>query len=84
MSNAVETSIVDATDPRDRDNEDGTVRHRLGGAKDHGEVKEASINETTIETPVSPSNAALEDDMEYVRGHPVIKNGMRQDYRLCL
>ena len=78
MPNNAETSILDAADSVDRNIQNGVLRNRLGDATDHDEAKKAKVNETTIETPITPGkNAELGDDVEYVKGHPVIKTGER-------
>jgi hypothetical protein len=77
MSNSVETSALEPTDPRDRDAHDAALKHRLGNSADTGEVEKAKVNETTVVTPVaSSSDEDLDDGVEYVKGHPVIKTGM--------
>lgn len=76
MPNNVETSVLEAKDSTDHDDHNGVLRNRLGNSLDLGEAKKASINETTIETPPTSTNeAGLDDDVEYVKGHPVIKTG---------
>jgi len=77
MSSSVETSALDSKDPTDREAHNVALRNRVGDAADSGEEKKSKVNETTVETPVASSNdAELDDDVEYVKGHPVIKTGM--------
>lgn len=76
MPNNVETSVLEAKDSTDHDDQNGVLRNRLGNSIDLGEAKRANINETTIETPPTSTNeAGLDNYVEYVKGHPVIKNG---------
>lgn len=78
MSNRVETSALDFKDSEDHGTQDAALRNRSGDAADISGDKKTEINETAVETPVTSSNEAdSDDDVTYVKGHPVIKNGMR-------
>jgi hypothetical protein len=78
MPNEVETSTFNNTDSSDHDVQNSGLRNRSGDTGGFGETKEAKIKETTVETPVSSANEVeLEDDVEYVKGHPVINTGER-------
>jgi len=82
MSNSVETSALESTDPRDGDAHDAALKHRLGNSAGIGEVEKTKVNETTVVTPVASNSdeglddGGLDDGVEYVKGHPVIKTGM--------
>jgi hypothetical protein len=78
MPNDVETSIFNNTDASDHDVQNRGLRNRSGDTGDFGETKEAKVKETTVETPVSSANEVeLDNGVEYVKGHPVIKTGER-------
>jgi hypothetical protein len=76
MPSNVETSGLEYTDSTDSDVHNAALRHRGGDAEDTSGDKKSKVNETAVETPLTPSNEAGSDDpVEYVKGHPVIKNG---------
>jgi hypothetical protein len=78
MSNGVSTSALDFKDSEDHGAQDAALRNRSGDAADISGDKKNKINERAVETPVTSSDdAASEEDVEYVKGHPVIKNGAR-------
>jgi hypothetical protein len=82
MSSSVETSALESTGQKDRDAHDVALRYRLGDVADIGEEEKTKANEATVVTPVtSSSDEGLDDDVEYVKGHPVIKTGT---YIVCL
>ena len=76
MPSSVETSALDSTNTTDPDSRDAALRNRLGDTTDIDDHKKTKVNETTVESPVLSSNdTGLDDDVEYVKGHPVIKTG---------
>jgi len=78
MRNSVETSALEITDQTEQEanSQHAALRNRLGDASDTSEDKKAKVHETPVETPFISSNEAGSDDpVEYVKGHPVIKNG---------
>ena len=76
MPGNVETSSLEDTDSTDSDVHNAALRHRAGDAEDTSGDKKTKVNETAVETPFTSSNEAGSDDpVEYVKGHPVIKNG---------
>lgn len=86
MSSSVETSGLEFTDSTDREDNNATLRHRAGDAADTSADtsadKKTNVNETAVETPFTSSNvneASPDDDVEYIKGSPVIKNGARRD-----
>jgi hypothetical protein len=82
MSHSVGTSGLDFKDSTDSEVHDAALRNRAGDASDAPGDKKSNVNETAVETPFTSSNvheAAPEDDVDYVKGHPVIKNGTRKD-----
>jgi hypothetical protein len=84
MLNHIEPSIINTTDSSDHAVQNSGLRNRSGDTGDFGETKEAKTKETTVETPVSPANEVeLEDDVEYVKGHPVIKTGEQMNGCEC-
>lgn len=84
MSSNVETSGLEFTDSTDREDNNATLRHRAGDAADTSADKKTNVNETAVETPFTSNNvneASPDDDVEYIKGSPVIKNGARRgDY----
>ena len=78
MSTGVETSTLDFRDPEEHESPDAALRNRSGDTADISGDKKTKINETAVETPFTSSNEAdSEGSVEYVKGHPVIKNGTR-------
>ena len=78
MSNSVETSALDLKDPDEHGSPDAALRNRSDDAADISGDKKTEVNETAVETPFTSSNEAdSEGSVEYVKGHPVIKNGTR-------
>jgi hypothetical protein len=78
MSNSVETSALDIKDPEEHEYPDAALRNRSGDAADISGDKKTKVNETAVETPFTSNNEAdSEGSVEYVKGHPVIKNGTR-------
>lgn len=70
MSKTSESSVFDAAEPADPNSQTQVLRNRSGDATDASEAAKVTINETTIEAADSPGG-----NVEYVKGHPVIKNG---------
>lgn len=82
MSSSVETSGLKLTDSTDCEDNNATLRHRAGDAADTSADKKTNVNETAVETSFTSSNvneANPDDDVEYIKGSPVIKNGARRD-----
>ena len=78
MSNSVEASALDFKDPEEHEFPNAALRNRSGDTADVSGDKKTKINETAVETPFTSSNEAdSEGSVEYVKGHPVIKNGTR-------
>lgn len=78
MPSNVETSGLEYKDSTDSDVHNAALRHRAGDAEDTSGDKKSQVNETAVETPFTSSNEAASDDpVEYVKGHPVIKDGTR-------
>ena len=82
MSSSIKTSGLEFTDSTDREDNNATLRHRADDAADTSADKKTNVNETAVETPFTSSNvneASPDDDVEYIKGSPVIKNGARRD-----
>jgi hypothetical protein len=78
MPNHVEPSILNTTNPSDHDVQKSGLRNRSGDTGEFDEAKEANIKETTIGTPETSANEVeINGDVEYIKGHPVIKTGKR-------
>ena len=78
MSTGVETSALDFKNPEEHASIDAALRNRSGDTADIPGDKKTNVNETAVETPFTSSNEAdSEGSVEYVKGHPVIKNGTR-------
>lgn len=82
MSSNIKTSGLEFTDSTDREDNNAALRHRAGDAADTSADKKTNVNETAVETPFTSSNvneASPDDDVEYIKGSPVIKNGALRD-----
>ena len=79
MSSGKRTSDLEFTNSTDSDIHDAALRHRAGDVSEASGDKKTNFNETAVETPFTSSNtteADSEDGVEYIKGAPVIKNGM--------
>lgn len=76
MSKSAKSSVFDAADPAGPNAHNQVLRHRIAEASDGDEESKIKINETTVEARDNPGvDTSPDDDVEYVKGHPVIKNG---------
>lgn len=79
MSKSAESSVFDAADSGGLDTQNQVLRHRTTEASELDESSKVKVNETTVEaTGSSGLDTGADDDVEYVKGHPVIKNGELQ------